>query len=116
MEQTIWGVVTRHAQHSQGTRPSQHGLRKGRSCWPNLVSFYEPVTHLVGEGKAVDIAYQDFSKAFGTVSHSILLEKPAAHILDRCTLCWVENWLNGQAQRVLVNEERSIQIEFRGVP
>ncbi|KAK4816270.1 hypothetical protein QYF61_014342 [Mycteria americana] len=55
------------------------------------------------EGKAVDVVYLDFSKAFDTVSHSILLEKLAAHGLDGCTLCWVKNWLDGRAQRVVVN-------------
>ncbi|KAK4830078.1 hypothetical protein QYF61_008416 [Mycteria americana] len=40
------------------------------------------------EGKAVDVVYLDFSKAFDMVSHSILLEKLAAHGLDGCTLCW----------------------------
>ncbi|NWR38042.1 PO23 protein, partial [Tachuris rubrigastra] len=43
------------------------------------------------------------SKAFDTVSHSILLEKLAAHGLDRDTLCWVKNWLDVYTQRVLVN-------------
>ena len=40
----------------------------------HLVSFHDRVTHLVGKGKAADVAY---SKAFDTVSvsHSILLEK-----------------------------------------
>ncbi|KAJ7423236.1 rna-directed dna polymerase from mobile element jockey-like [Pitangus sulphuratus] len=42
----------------------------------------------------------DFNKAFDTVSHSILL---AAYALDRCTLCWVKKWLDGQTQRVVVN-------------
>ncbi|KAF4799869.1 hypothetical protein TURU_051377 [Turdus rufiventris] len=61
------------------------------------------VTHLVDAGKAVDVVYLDFSKAFDTVSHSKLLEKLAARGLDRNTLCWVKNWLDGWAQRVVVN-------------
>ncbi|KAK4823285.1 hypothetical protein QYF61_000445 [Mycteria americana] len=40
---------------------------------------------------------------FDTVSHNILLEKLAAHGLDGCTLRWVKNWLDGRAQRVVVN-------------
>ncbi|KAK4825968.1 hypothetical protein QYF61_003537 [Mycteria americana] len=55
------------------------------------------------EGKAVDVVYLDFSKAFDTVSHSILLEKLAAHGLAGCTLHWVKNWLDGRGQRVVVN-------------
>ncbi|KAK4833079.1 hypothetical protein QYF61_027741 [Mycteria americana] len=38
-----------------------------------------------------------------TVSHSILLEKLAAHGLGGCTLHWVKNWLDGRAQRVVVS-------------
>ncbi|KAK4821671.1 hypothetical protein QYF61_027139 [Mycteria americana] len=66
------------------------------------------LTKNADEGKAVDVIYLDFSKAFDTVSHSILLKKLAAHGLDRCTLCWVKNWLDGWAQRVVVNGLKSI--------
>uniref|UniRef100_A0A8B9BVR2 Reverse transcriptase domain-containing protein n=1 Tax=Anser brachyrhynchus TaxID=132585 RepID=A0A8B9BVR2_9AVES len=76
---------------------------KGRSCLMNLISFYDKVTRLVDEGKAVDVVYLDFSKAFDTVSHSILLKKLAAHGLDWHTLRWVKNWLDSRAQRVVVN-------------
>jgi len=65
------------------------------------------MTCLVDESKAVDIIYLDFSKAFDTVLHRILLEKLAAHGLDGCMLCCVKNLLDGQAQRVVVNGVKS---------
>ncbi|KAK4826141.1 hypothetical protein QYF61_005714 [Mycteria americana] len=78
-----------------------------QSCLTNLISFYNKVTCLKDEGKAVDVVYLEFSKAFDMVSHSILLEKLAAHGLDGCTLRWVKNWLDGWAQRVVVNRVKS---------
>uniref|UniRef100_A0A8V0XTV7 Reverse transcriptase domain-containing protein n=1 Tax=Gallus gallus TaxID=9031 RepID=A0A8V0XTV7_CHICK len=94
-------------QVNRGIRPSQHGFTKGRSCLTNLISFYDPVTRLVDEGKAVDVVYLDFSKAFDTVSYSILLQKLADRGLDRYILCWVRNWLEGRAQRLVVNGVKS---------
>ncbi|KAK4810730.1 hypothetical protein QYF61_007704 [Mycteria americana] len=108
MEQIILSAITRHVQDNQGIRPSQHGFMKGRSCLTNLISFYDKVTPPEDEGKAVDVLYLDFSKAFDTVSHSILLEKLAAHGLDGCTLRWVKNWLDGWSERVVVNGVYSI--------
>jgi len=97
MEQFILSALTRHVKDNPGIRPSQHGFMKGRSCLTNLIC-YDQVIHLMDEGKAVDVIYLDFSKAFDTVPHSILLQKPVALGLDGCTLRWIKNWLNGRAQ------------------
>lgn len=55
------------------------------------------------EGRAVDVVKPDFTKAFDTVSHIILLQKVPAHGSDGHTLDCLKNRLGGHAQRVLVN-------------
>ncbi|PKU47317.1 rna-directed dna polymerase from mobile element jockey-like [Limosa lapponica baueri] len=77
------------------------------SCLTNLISFYDHVTHLLDAGKAVDLVYLDLCKAFDTIPHSVLLEKLANHGIDKCTLHWVKNWLDGHAQRVVINGVKS---------
>ncbi|KAJ7426548.1 hypothetical protein WISP_14911 [Willisornis vidua] len=77
----------------------------------------EATWHL--QWKAVDVVCLDFSKAFDTVSHSTLLKKlqPMAWT---GTLCWVKDWLDGQAQRVLVKGLLSVTVSYclvtSGVP
>ena len=47
--------------------------------------------------------YLGFSKAFDTVSHHILRGKLRKCGLDEWSVRWVENWLNGRAQKAVVS-------------
>ncbi|CAM4391405.1 unnamed protein product, partial [Lepidochelys olivacea] len=107
----------KHLDERKVIRNSQHGFTKGKSCLTNLIAFYDEITGSVDEGKAVDVLFLDFSKAFDTVSHSILVSKLKKYGLDECTIKWVESWLDCWAQRVVINGSMSSwQPVSSGVP
>jgi len=93
----ILSAITWHIQDNQVIRPSQHGFVRGRLFLAKLISFCDKVTYLMYEGKAVDVVYLGFSKAFDTISNSILLDKQATHGLDGHILYWVKEELDGRA-------------------
>jgi len=55
----------------------------------------------------VDVVCLDLSKAFDTVFHNIFLGKLRKCGLDEWTVKWIENWLNGRAQRVVISSAES---------
>ncbi|PKU47409.1 rna-directed dna polymerase from mobile element jockey-like [Limosa lapponica baueri] len=80
---------------------------------------YRPVSLTSVPGKVMEqiilsaiMQHMKDNQAIGLSQHlfvkgSILLEKLAAHGLDGSALCWVKNWLEDQAQRVMVNGDKS---------
>ncbi|CAM4616486.1 unnamed protein product [Caretta caretta] len=117
MEQVLKESILKHLEERKVISNSQHGFTKGKSCLTNLIAFYEEITGSVDEGKAVDVLFLDFRKAFDTVSHNILASKLKKYGLDECTTRWIESWLDCQAQRVVITGSMSsCQPVSSGVP
>ena len=91
MEKIILGVIEAHLGDKAVIGPSQHGFMRGRSCLTNLISFDDKITHLVDQGKAADVIFLDFSKAFDTVSQRTLLDKMSSIQLNKTIMQWVSN-------------------------
>ena len=93
----------------------KHSL--GRSCdvtpcgkLPDQYATFHKVTDVtkwLDEGSPVDIIYLDFKKAFDKVPHQRLLLKLKAHGIGNGIINWIEKWLIGRRQRVVVDGEVS---------
>ncbi len=98
-------------------KDTQHGFMPGKSCATNLTLFMDTVTKAVDEGKAVDIVYLDFAKAFDKVPKQRLLKKLRAKGVDEQVTNWIENWLSDRTQSVSIQGERSESCDVdSGVP
>ena len=75
MEQLVLDTISKQLGEKRVIRNYQHGLAEGKSCSAKLVAFSDAITSWVDGGRAVNVIYLDFSKAFGAVSHDILILK-----------------------------------------
>ena len=96
---------------------SQHGFRRSKSCLTNLIEFMENALSWMDEGSSSDVLFIDLQKAFDKVPHQRLLIKLRAVGIEGQVLKWIEAWLEGRKQRVILNGSASNWTEvFSGVP
>ncbi|PLS49478.1 hypothetical protein CYV29_15670, partial [Carnobacterium maltaromaticum] len=102
LEKILRDRIYSHLEENGLISDRQHGFVQGRSCLTNLIEFFEEVTKLIDEGRAVDVIYMDFSKAFDKVPHGRLMEKVKALGVQGVLARWIKNWLGNRRQRVAV--------------
>ena len=78
-----------------------------RSTLTNLLEYLEKLTSMVDSGDDMDVVYLDFSKAFDKVPVRRLLMKCEGLGIRGKVLQWVEQWLTGRQQRVVINGKAS---------
>ena len=117
MESLIKDAVMEHLLSNDVVSSSQHGFMPGRSCLTNLIEYLDKLTDIVDSGQSADIIYLDFAKAFDKVPHQRLLTKLRAAGISGKILAWVEAWLSGRKQRVVLNGKTSEwEAVLSGVP
>jgi hypothetical protein len=85
----------------------QHGFMPGRSCLTQLLDALSNWLESADEYKSTDVIYLDFQKAFDSVPHVRLLNKLRAYGVGGSLLKWIESFLTGRKQRVVLNHKHS---------
>ena len=81
---------------------SQYSFIKGTSLSDKYIRIFEEVTRKLDKGEPVDGIYLDFQKAFDKVLHRRLLNKLRALGVKGKFLAWIEGWLTGKRQRLVL--------------
>ena len=71
----------------------QHGFYKGRSTTTNLADFVSSVVGSIENGRIVDALYLDFSRAFDSLNHDLLVEKMRKYGVSSDSLRWLSSYL-----------------------
>ncbi|MCV6612461.1 MAG: reverse transcriptase family protein, partial [Amphritea sp.] len=87
---------------------SQHGFLPSRSCISNLSCFLDHCWSSIQSGKQTDAIYTDYSSAFTSVNHTLLLHKlrQSFHI-SGAAHSWLCSYLSDRSQRVVLNGKHS---------
>ena len=94
--------------------PTQHGFRRHLSTETALLQITEKLYENIDNNEISLLCLCDLSKAFDSVSHSILLDKLNLHHIDSF---WFKDYLSNRTQSVKVNKfiSSKLNVEY-GVP
>ena len=81
----------------------QHGFREKRSCESHLLITTKDFASALNDGKQIDSILLDFSKAFDKVNHYKLCQKLQHYGIRGKCLRWIEAFLYGRTQQVIVD-------------
>ena len=96
---------------------NQYGFRKKSSTHVALLTFIDKVIEAIEKGEYAIGVFLDFSKAFDTVDHQILLNKLDHYGIRVCALSWFKSYLSRRLQYVTYNGSQSSQQMIKcGVP
>ena len=107
MEHIIHSQVMQHPDTHNILCDQQHGFRKRRSCDSQLLVTIHDISAIQDEGEQIDAVLLDLSKAFDKVPHQRLLLKLRHYGIGDSILQWVQSFLSGRSQQVLVEGQAS---------
>ena len=103
LETIIRDNIFGHMKRNKLFSKKQFGFITGRSTTLQLLMVLEDWTKAIDQGTGINNIYMDFMKAFDKVPHQRLLHKLKSYGIQGNVWKWVEAFLVGRKQRVMIN-------------
>ena len=117
LEHIIYSRIVNHLDKYNALCPHQHGFRKNRSCETQLIGLIDELSKGLDKNDQIDTILLDFSKAFDKVHHLSLLKKLNYFGISGSLHHWIQDFLLGREQTVIINGSKSAPIKVNsGVP
>ena len=107
LEKVIAKQLSNYLEGGNKMNPAQHGFRPGRSCLSQLLAHQNSIISSLQHACNIDVIYLDYSKAFDTVDHGILLHKMKNLGISGKLGIWISNFLQDRIQRVVIDGYKS---------
>ena len=111
MEHIVASTLTKHLNQYHILYDLLHGLLERRSCKTQLIQLVEDLSRNMISSKQTDLILLDFSEPFDKVNHLKLLYKLQTHDLQGKILRWIESFLVGRSQTVVLNGNSSDKLQ-----
>ncbi len=107
LESLIRDFVMTYMRENNLFTSQQYGFLSGRSISLQLLEVLDRWTEALDDKYSVDTIYMDFQKAFDVVPHRRLISKLSSYRFSHQMSAWIENFLTGRKQQVVVNNSKS---------
>ena len=122
LEHILVSNINKHLALDSILAGCQHGFRSRRSGETQLVQFvHDIISNLDGDvnrgHKQTELIIMDFAKAFDKIPHRRLLHKLEYYGIRGSTHKWINSWLSGGTQQVVLDGQASDPVPvLSGVP
>jgi len=107
LEHIVHSHISNHLLKLNLLDPNQHGFLKNRSCTTQLISAFNDWSSFIDKKMPAILAVFDFSKAFDSVPHDLLIAKLPLYGISGLVLDWISAFLHTRRQRVTLNGSTS---------
>lgn len=116
-EKVINSQICSYLEREKLLNAEQYGFRKNKSTSLALIDFTNSVFNAMNNGNSVLGIFLDFSKAFDTIDHHILLTKLSGLNFNQTSIQLLKSYLTNRKQVTVINEAVSTSKDINcGIP